>query len=145
MLDRVKNDVKSFMASRQKDDLYYQFIDWQKKSNEIAVLTTYAFADIPLPKQFDTIFQIDNPDNYTDINYTVTQAVINGWTSIPEMGHGHEHILVLEFKVSVPDIFDLLSDLDETKPYMINKELGFCSKADFEFIKKKLKFDRLKQ
>lgn len=63
MLESVKEDVKSFMANRQKDDLHYQFINWQKKNNEIVALTMYAFGDIVLPKQYDIVFQIDNVDN----------------------------------------------------------------------------------
>ena len=145
MLDKVKDQVKTFMVSKQKDELYSKFINWQKKNNEIAVLTLYAFADIPLPKQFDIVFQIDNPQNYTEINYSVTQGIFNGYISINELSQGHKHILILEFKDAVPDIFKILSDFDETKPYTNHKELGFCTKADFEFIRRKPKSDSLIQ
>ena len=139
MLDRVKEDVKSFMANRQKDDLHYQFINWQKKSNEIVVLTMYAFGDVELPKQYDIVFQIDDVDNYIDINYTIRLAIFDGWHSVSEIGYGHKHILILEFESSIPHIFNLLSDFDDKKPDKNNKEIGFCSRTDFESIKEKLK------
>ena len=137
-LERVKDDVKSFLINRQRDDLFHQFMNWQKKRNEIAVLTMYAFADILLPKQFDIVFQIDNLSNYVNINYTIRQAIINGWTSTAEIGYGHKHVLILKFENSVPDIFNLLSDFNEAQQYKTNKELGFCAKSDFELIKEKL-------
>lgn len=134
MINRIKADVKQFMANRKKDDLYHAFMEWKKKDNELVVLTRYAYADILLPKQFDIAFQIDNPNNNATGSFVITQAIINGWTSVSQIDHGHKHIVVIEFPGTIPKIFSLLHPFDETMPR--NKpEIGLCIQADFKFIK----------
>ena len=81
-IEQVKDDVQRLMTDREKDELYFRFIKWGKSKNEIAVLTMYAYADTCLPKQFDTIFQIDNGDKFIHSEFVITQAIINGWTSL---------------------------------------------------------------
>ncbi|TKK64106.1 hypothetical protein FC093_23320 [Ilyomonas limi] len=126
------------MADRKKDNLYFEFINWQKQTNEIVVLTMYAYADILLPKYFDTIFQIDNPENFIETKFVIKQAVINGWTSVGEISHGHKHILVVEFPNSIPDILNLLSEFSYKKTIKNEIHLGFCNKIDFDAIKTNL-------
>jgi hypothetical protein len=122
------------MADRKKDDLYYAFIEWKKKATEIIALTMHAYADILLPKRFDIAFQIDNPDNYITGSFVINQAIINGWTSVHQIDHGHKHIVVIEFAETIPKIFNLLPSFDGT--FDGNKpELGLCNQVDFEFIK----------
>ena len=42
MIDKVKNGVERFMVDKEKDDQYFQFTNWQKQKNEVAVLTMYS-------------------------------------------------------------------------------------------------------
>lgn len=137
LIARVKEDVKTFMSKRDKDDLYYQFIDWQKQENELLVFTTYAYADIPLPKSFDTVFDVANLENVVTCNLAITQVVFNGWAAMDEISCGHKHIAVLRFEDKIPAIFGLLPQFDKDEP---NKStLGFCSEKDFIFIKDNIK------
>jgi AAA15 family ATPase/GTPase len=76
VIDRVKTDVKAFMTNREKNEKYFEFINWEKNENEIVVLTMYAYDDILLPKNYDTVFQIDKPDNFVHLDFTITQAVL---------------------------------------------------------------------
>jgi hypothetical protein len=132
----VKEDVTSFMSTREKDDSYYQFINWRRKENEIVVLTEYANADVPLPINLDTIFQFDQPGNSIQLDFSITQAVFNGWMPINEISRGHKHFCIIEFSTAVPDLFQSLPLFD--KSFETGIRLGLCLAANFESIKTKL-------
>jgi hypothetical protein len=136
-IEKIKADVRRFMIDRNKDNLYYAFIEWKKKPNEIIVLTMYAYADMLLPKQYDILFQIDNPDNYIIGSFVINQAIFNGLSPVSQIDHGHKHIVVIEFPEKIPEIFNLLPAFEE-KFESNTPELGFCSQVNFESIKKLL-------
>jgi hypothetical protein len=48
-VETIKAEIRSFMSNREKDDSYYEFINWQQKENELVALTMYAYSDIQLP------------------------------------------------------------------------------------------------
>jgi hypothetical protein len=139
MIDRLKEDVKAFMADREKDDKYFEFINWQKSNNEIVVLTMYAYDDILLPKKYDTVFQIDKPTNFTHTDFIITQAVLNGWTGVNQISKGHKHICVIQFNRTVDNIFSLLTHFSPEQTAYNIIQLGFCDENDFEEIKTRLK------
>ena len=138
VIDRVKTDVKAFMTNREKNEKYFEFINWEKNENEIVVLTMYAYDDILLPKNYDTVFQIDKPDNFVHLDFTITQAVLNGWTGVNQINRGHKHICVIQFEKTVDNIFRLLTHFDLKQPAHNKIQLGFCDKTDFEEIKTRL-------
>lgn len=135
-IETIKADISGFMSNREKDDIYRKFIEWQRKANEIVVLTMYAYDDIPLPKKFDTIFQYNTPSNFIHLDYTITQAVFNGWMPVSEISRGQKHICIIEFINKMPDIFLSVPLFDETLQSGI--QLGFCNEANFESIKTNL-------
>ena len=137
LLVTIKSDVQKFMRSREKDVRYHHFMNWTRQENEIAVLTLYAYADIPLPRQYDLIFQIGQPDNYVIIDYTITQAVINGWTTVDQLDHGHKHIAIVQFPEGIPSIIDLLPPFSTKQAAQKGNQLGFCTTTDFAFIRNK--------
>jgi len=132
-IETIKTDVSDFMSNRERDENYFRFINWQKKENELVVLTMYAFDDILLPKKFDTIFQIENPNNFIQVDFTVTQAIVNGWTPLNQISRGHKHICIIEFYNDIPAILHLVPLFDETLQGGV--QLGFCDTTDFENIK----------
>jgi hypothetical protein len=138
MIDIVKEDVKAFMADREKDDKYFEFINWQKIDNEIVVLTMYAYDDILLPKKYGTVFQIDKPTNFVHTDFIITQAVLNGWTGVNKISRGHKHICVIQFNKAVDNIFSLLTHFSPEQTTYNNIQLGLCGKNDFEEIKPRL-------
>ena len=131
----IKADVKRFMADRDKDDDYFKFINWQKKDNELLVLTMYAYKYIDLPKKFDRIFQVDKPGNFIDLDFIITQAVINGLTPFSQISKGHKHICIVEFDKEVPHIFNSVPAFNDKSILQTSIQLGFCDKADFKNIK----------
>lgn len=134
----VKDYVKAFMADKEKNDKYFEFINWQKRNNEIVVLTMYAYGDVLLPKKYDTVFQIDKPTNFVHTDFIITQAVLNGWTGVNQICRGHKHICVIQFNKAVDNIFNLLTYFDQKQPAKNNIQLGICDKKDFQEIKMRL-------
>jgi hypothetical protein len=135
-IETVKADVISFMSNREKDEDYFRFINWQKTERELVVLTMYAYDDIQLPKKFDIVFQIENSDNFIQVDFTITQAIINGWTPLNQISRGHRHICVIEFYYDIPAIFQSVPLFDKTLQSGV--QLGFCDKTNFENIKANL-------
>ena len=135
---KIKADLKVFMANREKDALYYDFINWKRTPNEIVVWTMHAYEDISLPKHFNVVFQLDNTDNFVEEEYVIKKVIVNDWMATSQISRGHKHIAILEFSNSVPGIFNLLPSADN---YISSKEtvnLGLCDKEHFESIKVKM-------
>jgi hypothetical protein len=130
-----KECIKRF-AEREKDSYYYKYINWKRRENEIAVFTMYAYADFTIPKYFDCIFHIDNPDFFLNVGFQLTQSIWEGWAPIGNIEHGHKHLVVLEFIDKVPDIFNTLY-LEKNKfsgvPYP-HFALGLCQFSDLPEI-----------
>jgi len=104
----LRSGVIDFMKNRTKDIAYQRYMQWEQATNEITVLTTYAYADIPLPKTYDTIFLYRQPENVIQLPYTITQAVINGWTAVEQLDHGHKHVVIIQFHDGIPLICECL-------------------------------------
>ena len=138
MIERIKTDVRSFMADKKKDDNYLKFINWQKQENDIVVLTLYAYDDILLPKKYDTVFQIDKPSNFANRSFTITQAVLNGWTPVNQIAKGHKHICIIQLDKEVSSIFNSVALFDSKEALQDKFRLGFCDMNNFEAIKNKL-------
>jgi hypothetical protein len=136
----VKSDVRRFMKDREKDTTYHQFINWIPQQNEMVVLSLYAYADMPIPKQYNIIFQIGQPENYISADFTITQAIINGWTSVRELGYGHKHIIIIQFPKGIPSIFDILPVFSVERNIRKEYQLGLCTKFDFESIRNNTSF-----
>jgi hypothetical protein len=139
MIDQIKAEVKAFIANREKDGKYFEFIEWQKTKTEILVLIMYAYNDVSLPKKYNTVFQVDKPDNFVSLDVRITQAVLNGWTAVTQLSRGHKHVCVIQMENTADSIFNLLTYFDPKNTAPGNIELGLCDENDFEEIKMKLK------
>ncbi len=136
-LQKIKGQVIAFMKERNKDAIYKSFIEWENTANEIAVFTSYAYADLDIPKHFDTVFDISDPDNYDKVDYELILPILNGYAPFNGISHGHKHVCVLKFEKSIPSIFDLLIPYQQDWPkHQIS--LGFCLNDDFLSIKQRL-------
>lgn len=132
----LKNQVKRFMESRTKDEIYHQFMEWEKKESEIVLYTQYAYANIKLPAQFDIIFEIGNPANFQEINCTISMIIFDGNLPFDEIGQGHNHVVIAEFPESIPSLFPPLYVFEgNNKHNRLKYQLGLCKQEDFEAIK----------
>ena len=137
-LSLLRTGVIDFMKNRTKDLAYQRYIHWKQATNEIAVLTTYAYADIPLPKKYDAIFLYNHPENVINVNYTVTQAVINGWTAVEQLDHGHKHVVIIQFHDGIPSICESLPAFRVGQGWDLTTPLGFCNFQDYTAIREHL-------
>jgi hypothetical protein len=120
-----------------KDAAYEKYVYWKRQENEIAVFTSYAYADFPIPAAFDIIFEIGNPVNHIQVVYELTQALYEGWLPATSINKGHKHLCVFTFPDTVPEILNLLHREDEkfsTVPKG-QRKLGFCHSKDFAVIR----------
>lgn len=137
-LSLLRSGVIDFMKNRTKDIAYQRYMHWKQATNEIAVLTTYAYADIPLPKIYDTIFLCRQPENVIHVSYTLTQAVINGWTAVEQLDHGHKHVVVIQFHDGIPSICESLPAFRVGQGWDLAAPLGFCNSQDYIAIREHL-------
>lgn len=121
---------------REKDVFYDNYINWVRQDNQIAVYTSYAYADFDLPKKFDCIFQRDNPSVFLKIDYELTQCILWGWYPSGSISHGHHNLSIFTFKEAVPDVCKSLRRVEsEGKGDLKGQNiLGFCHSADFPAI-----------
>ncbi|MES2485453.1 MAG: hypothetical protein V4581_05815 [Bacteroidota bacterium] len=124
----------------EKGPEYQNYMSWERRYNEILVFTLYAYADFTIPKEFDIIFELENPENYVQVVYELTQSIYEGWLPTDAIDDGHKHFTVFRFKESLPKILDLLHSGDQkfsTSPPGQTR-LGFCNSKDFDAIKQRL-------
>lgn len=132
--------IKRF-ADRNKDAFYHRYINWKRQENEIIVFTLYAYTNLKINKEFDCIFNINNPDEFLFEKFILTQSIYEGWAPTDIIDRGHKHLLVFKFKNEVPKIFFKLHKEEtygDTRPKDYVK-LGFCNKEDFDAIANGLK------
>ena len=132
--------IKRF-TNRNKNEFYQKYISWKRNENEIIVFTMYTYADLKLNKEFDCIFNYDNPDEFVFEKFTITQSIYEGWIPTDTVDDGHKHLLVFSFENGIPKILFKLhkeETLGDTRPKTYTK-LGFCNQKDFEIIANNLK------
>ena len=130
----LRSGVVDFMKNRAKDSAYQRYMNWKKSANEIAVLTTYSYADVLLPKTYDTIFLCGKPSIVVHANYTLTQAIINGWTAVDRLHHGHKHVVIIQFHDVIPSICNSLPVFRVGQGWNVTSDLGFCNFQDYYAI-----------
>lgn len=133
---QLQSDTVKRCETREKNIAYEQYIRWKPQANEIAVFTLYAYADIQIPKKFDIIFSLDNPNQFIKIDFELTQCVYEGWYPMNTIADGHKHLCVLSFDKSVPDIlFTLQRGESRFSTYSSGRKfLGLCNSPDFTEI-----------
>jgi hypothetical protein len=143
VLSQLQRDCISFADVKkdiEKGPSYFRFINWKRKDNEIALFTLYAYADLQIPKHFDCIFDLDNPDRFEVTDLILKQSIINGWFPIDSIMHGHKHVCIFEFKNELPNLFRELyvrTQISSRAPKDYFR-LGICRQKDFREIKKDL-------
>ncbi len=134
----VKEDVIKRYNNEVKDKYYKKFINWQRKKNEIVLYTLYAYADLKLPKTFDCLFNLNNPKEYSDCKFKLTQSLYEGSYPVESIEDGHKHICVFEFDNKIPDILNKLH-IAKGKNYELPKNafmIGICNSVDYISIRK---------
>jgi len=126
---------------QRKNIAYEKFIKLERQENEIAVFTSYAYADFSIPKSFDCIFSYSNPEVYVQTKFSLTQSIWEAYYPIDYIDHGHKHLCILTFDSEIPEIFKTLHY--ETGKYSSwqwneRKVLGLCQINDLQSITENL-------
>lgn len=140
-IELSKNAIIKRFADRDKNKFYQKYVDWKRQENEIIVFTLYAYGDLKLNKEFDCIFNYDNPDEFVFKKFTITQSIYEGWIPTETIDNGHKHLLVFSFENEIPKILFKLhkeETFGDTRPKTYTK-LGFCQQIDFKAIADNLK------
>jgi hypothetical protein len=136
-IESQKNEIIQICKDKEKDIAYEKFINWTRQENEVAIFTTYAYADFSIPKEFDCIFNISNPEIYITNKFTLTQSIFEGWIPIDFIDHGHKHLCVLTFENQIPEILNQLHyETENYSTWVINTKegLGICRLSDLQSI-----------
>lgn len=129
--------------SEKYENSIEEFLNRPKAINEIAVYTTYAYADFAVPRKYDILFDDDNVDDFVETPFILEYSLINIAVFLylnQTIGHGHKHVCILNFEREVPSILRELPDIKEIE--RDNKRICFCQKADFAVICKNIKQNR---
>lgn len=108
---------------------FFNFINWEKSPNDIVLVTLYAYADLPIPKSFNCIFDYNNPEIFVREDFTISHAVLfmaGIFLPFEMIGSGHKHICVLTFKDHIPYILKTLGITDSNLQGDFSRMLGLC-------------------
>ncbi len=141
-IDIFQNESNRRLKNEPKGELFEKFNSWVKKENEVALLTLYAYADFKIPKSFDCIFDLDNPDCFLMTQIKLTQSIWEGWVPIDSIEDGHKHICIFEFENGIPKIINKLYISKGKYLDSPNKSfrLGICNSTDFNSIKNRIEY-----
>ena len=134
---RWQQDCIARCRDKEKGEAYNSFVNWTRKSNEAAIFTLYAYADLTLPKQFDCLFDLNDPSDSFLTSFKLTQSIFEGWFPIETIEHGHKHLCIFEFDGSLPELIVRLDSSTQktSRDAMSNLRLGICQQADLEHIR----------
>jgi hypothetical protein len=144
-LEETIDEIKAYLFAGHVRVIYQEghdkFINWQPNSREIALLSMYAYADFEIPRAFNIIFELNNPDNFIEVDFTITQAIFNGWAAVDSVGHGNKHVIIVRFEAKISDFLNQLMPFDKHR-YQLNSRFAFCKKDDFLTISNSIKFQK---
>ena len=133
-----KNESKKRLKEEHKGELFDKFINWKRKENEVALFTLYAYADFKIPKNYDCIFNFNNPSEFIISPFELTQCLYEGFFPTDSIEDGHKHTCIFKFENEVPQILKKLH-IAKGKFSDVPKNsfiIGICDSNDFSEIKK---------
>jgi hypothetical protein len=111
-LELLKEQVYRTLRDQEKDDLFEQFMNWQRKENEIMLYSDYSSVSLDLPANFDSIAQTPLSVDIIDVKVVIPYSLINGWAAINKIEKGHRNICLLQFDDKIPDIIKDLTEVN---------------------------------
>ncbi|MDO1446336.1 hypothetical protein Q0590_08745 [Rhodocytophaga aerolata] len=137
-----QGECNSRFQNKEKNAAYYRFINWVKAHNEIALFTMYAYADFTIPKKFDSVFDLDNPSDFTITPFSLTQSIYEGWYPVEYVEHGHKHLCIFEFEKQIPQLIQRMH-VTKGKFYDVPPQslrIGLCHSTDFAIIRNRIEY-----
>ncbi|WP_133273648.1 hypothetical protein [Hymenobacter radiodurans] len=111
---------------------YSHFKKYLTSPRWASVTTDYCYADIDLPKFYDYIFELNNPNRYWQQRTVVRHAFLYHH-KINRLEHGHAMHCLIEFPDNdAPLIFSELPINDGG--VTMHSGIGLCTAGDWEYI-----------
>jgi hypothetical protein len=130
-LELLKEQVYRTLRDQEKDDLFEQFMRWQRKENEIMLYSDYSSISLDLPVNFDSILQSTLSVDRIDVKVVIPYSILNGWAAISKIEKGHRNVCLLQFDEKVPDIIKDLPEVNSKKS-STGYEIILFNRADVE-------------
>jgi len=112
------------------------FLNWKKQENQIVTYNGYAYCDILIPKTYDFLIDLEDPNGGIETESTIKYALYNGVIPLSAIEHGHKTVCILEFSKEIPS---RLNSLDSFESYSAKFRFGLCVDADKHLIIERLK------
>lgn len=112
--------------------LIENFRKYQHVENSLYFLHSYAYADIPLGQEYETIMRIKNGIIESD-SIIRCRAIVRCFFSefkiqpISYAWHGYHASCLIQFRDGIPNIIQELYEITEKKPIQIRQKIGLCS------------------
>lgn len=113
-----------------------KFLSWERQDNQIVTYNGYGYCDTEIPKTYDFLIDLDDPQGGIDTEVTIVHAIYNGVVPLNTIEHGHKTVCVLEFSGGIPERLDLLLPFEESA---FKFRFGLCSKTDKAAILERIK------
>lgn len=128
--------IKRF-TNKEKNVQYQSFISWKKKENQLLLASFRAYADFTLPKTYNCVFNVRNPEEFVLVTVRIFQTLCNGWIPSDEVYHGNNQTYLLEFEPEIPGLIFRLHKEEAYQPTapIDGLRLGICNQNDFPDIK----------
>ena len=96
----------------------------------------FSYADLPVPKRFDVVFDVDDPSQWIERESRITRVTQQMGTP-DEIPHGWKTICVVEFPSGIPDLVAKMPTVDSW--HQSKLRVGLCDKQVFARVAETLK------
>ena len=120
--------------------LINDYLDWTQSNNEIIAYTGYGYYDADVPKTYDYLLDLENPEHGQRVKAKIKFGIWSNWMPLDTIERGHKTICIIEFDSTVPNELLMLPNLDN---WIANKNsslrFGLCDRKDKDLV-----IDRIK-
>ena len=92
----------------------------------------FSYADLSLPKQFDCVFDLSNPQRVEQAEILITAATQQFAKPVDLLDDGWKTICVIEFPGGVPTLVDEMPTVDSW--YKSELKLGVCNDTAYPVV-----------
>ena len=101
-------------------------------SDSRVCFVSFSYADLPIPKRFDLVFDLLNPNRAERAEVVIAAATQQFATPVDMLDHGWKTICVIAFPGGVPLLVDEMPTVDSW--YESDVNLGLCEASCFTAV-----------
>ena len=124
---------KKGLLTPHLEELFQKF-NSRDRSLDCAVFSIHAYANIPLGREYNLIWNRNNPENSIQLRCRLEHILFNAWYPVAEIQHGHKHVLFLTIDDTEIDCFPIFDTWEELTSsdwnYALSDSLGLQNTAE---------------